>query len=642
MNEIIKKKSPWNELDFYKEGQPIYGRDDEIWRISNAICQNLQTIIYGQSGIGKSSLLFAGIFPRLRKDAYFPIFIRLGMFSEYNYADVIIDEIKREASRIDEHICKRELRIVERKVNDNFGLRDDESLKLWWYFNTTEFVDDAGNQFVPVLVFDQFEEILNNRVTHAKAQQFILNLYNLLDDTKITPDGCVEYSNYRIVISLREDYLYCLEDVIDRFNLAELRYNRYRINALSEQKAKEVITKTAKGLLEKDREDDICAKIINEAKNYMGEVHTLMLSLICSTAYINSPDGVIRLAYLENCDDQLYYYYSDRMNVVNKETRKYLEKVLITSDGRRNSVDLKEVVDSGKILQEEIDLLEKCRLIRIVTSGDNSRRVEFIHDKITTVINNNKQSFFYCIKHAILNVFNLNSRANINEYKAVQELALIVLAPCLIMYLYDGIDLNNKIIEKIFWLSVEVIALYLVLLMSTSIRRCHDFGISGCGFDLFKPIKFFNTHTTPVMYSNGMSHAFMSWLKHTNLSLSRKEYLAIHVYTHFYATNLFVVILPILMFLGLEVEYSIDVCTELYLIVLVFLLPRLALLRLPSLGIPMYFGVIPVIPWLLGFIKRDKEVRQVVNDVKEMVYVVISYVVLFAVFLSVLIITGEI
>lgn len=77
-----KKISPWNELDYYKEGQPIYGRDEDIRKISNSICQNLQTTLYGQSGIGKSSLLFAGIFPILRNEDYFPMFIRLGLASE--------------------------------------------------------------------------------------------------------------------------------------------------------------------------------------------------------------------------------------------------------------------------------------------------------------------------------------------------------------------------------------------------------------------------------------------------------------------------------------------------------------------------------------------------------------------------------
>ena len=35
------------------------------------------TLLYGQSGLGKSSLLRAGLFPRLRDEGLLPVYIRL-------------------------------------------------------------------------------------------------------------------------------------------------------------------------------------------------------------------------------------------------------------------------------------------------------------------------------------------------------------------------------------------------------------------------------------------------------------------------------------------------------------------------------------------------------------------------------------
>lgn len=61
-NKVIKK---WNMLDSYSEGQAIYGRDTEISAIEESILYNIQTFIYGKSGIGKTSLLQAGVFPKL-------------------------------------------------------------------------------------------------------------------------------------------------------------------------------------------------------------------------------------------------------------------------------------------------------------------------------------------------------------------------------------------------------------------------------------------------------------------------------------------------------------------------------------------------------------------------------------------------
>ena len=67
--------NPWNELNPYSEGQPIYGRNQIIFKLVDAIYTNLQTILYGKSGIGKTSLLQAGCFPELRKRHFFPIII---------------------------------------------------------------------------------------------------------------------------------------------------------------------------------------------------------------------------------------------------------------------------------------------------------------------------------------------------------------------------------------------------------------------------------------------------------------------------------------------------------------------------------------------------------------------------------------
>lgn len=621
MSNLNSKSSPWNELDYYKEGQPIYGRDDEIWKISNAINQNLQTILYGQSGIGKSSLLFAGVFPRLRQSAYFPVFIRLGMFLNKEYANVIIDEVINEAQRIDQQIGKLRINIKERNVEDSLGIRNDENLKLWWFFNTTEFVNDFGEPYVPVLVFDQFEEILNNRVTHSKALQFILDLYNLLDDTKITPDGCVEYSNYRIVISLREDYLYCLEDIIDKFSLTELRYNRFRINALSEQKARDVILKTSEGALEKGYEIDICNKVIEEATNYMGEVNTLMLSLICSTAYINSGDGIIRMTSLDNCDDQLYYYYANKMGVVGLSTRNYLEKVLVTNDGRRDSIDIKEAVESGKILYEQIEELEKSRMIRIVTSGDNNRRIEFIHDKITTIINSKKQTFYYSLVHAIKNVFNLNSRASIKEVKAIRWIWLIsIVLLCAFWYISirNNVDKNIELYCRV--LLYELVGVSTFALFSTVIRRCHDLGISGFKF-LPNAIKVYSAAPSSAMYTNGISHAFASWMSHRYRSLTRKEFLSIHIYLMFYGLFLLYLLSPLSVFLdNLDNGIWIFCCFYIYIILCIYILGYFTFLRLPSMRISPWFGIVPIVPWIIGFYKRKDEIYIEINVSKGLMW----------------------
>ena len=66
-------------LQSYTEAQSdiFYGRDEEIDRLTNLVKANTLTIVFGKSGTGKTSLLNAGVFPRLRKNYFLPFRIRL-------------------------------------------------------------------------------------------------------------------------------------------------------------------------------------------------------------------------------------------------------------------------------------------------------------------------------------------------------------------------------------------------------------------------------------------------------------------------------------------------------------------------------------------------------------------------------------
>ena len=94
------KDNPWNELNPYSEGQPIYGRNQIISKLVDAIYTNLQTVLYGKSGIGKTSLLQAGCFPELRKRHFFPIIIRPGIMEKSSdYAATVISIIHESAEQ---------------------------------------------------------------------------------------------------------------------------------------------------------------------------------------------------------------------------------------------------------------------------------------------------------------------------------------------------------------------------------------------------------------------------------------------------------------------------------------------------------------------------------------------------------------
>ena len=72
-----RNENPWKGLDSYQETDRLYGRDDEVDELMSRIEYNVQTVLYSRTGIGKSSILKAGIYPKARKAGMFPVSIRL-------------------------------------------------------------------------------------------------------------------------------------------------------------------------------------------------------------------------------------------------------------------------------------------------------------------------------------------------------------------------------------------------------------------------------------------------------------------------------------------------------------------------------------------------------------------------------------
>ena len=59
------------------EQQLFFGRDREVRELLHQILSTQLLVVYGKSGRGKTSLLQAGIFPRLRQRDFLPLTIRL-------------------------------------------------------------------------------------------------------------------------------------------------------------------------------------------------------------------------------------------------------------------------------------------------------------------------------------------------------------------------------------------------------------------------------------------------------------------------------------------------------------------------------------------------------------------------------------
>ena len=72
-------RHPWLGLaSFTEEARGyFYGREDEVAELARRVQRKLLTVLFGMSGLGKTSILRAGLVPRLREQGYCPIYVRV-------------------------------------------------------------------------------------------------------------------------------------------------------------------------------------------------------------------------------------------------------------------------------------------------------------------------------------------------------------------------------------------------------------------------------------------------------------------------------------------------------------------------------------------------------------------------------------
>ena len=79
----LDPQHPWPGLPAYDESSSAFfhGRSEEAAELLRLIRVAPLTAVYGKSGLGKTSLLQAGLFPLLRAEHFLPVYLRMD-FSE--------------------------------------------------------------------------------------------------------------------------------------------------------------------------------------------------------------------------------------------------------------------------------------------------------------------------------------------------------------------------------------------------------------------------------------------------------------------------------------------------------------------------------------------------------------------------------
>lgn len=391
-------KNPWLGLGTYREGIPLYGRDTEINTLVDIVSNNIATILFGKSGVGKSSLIHAGIFPKLRNNGFSPVYIRFEHNTEISYVMQIKNAINKEFEKED-------------ILGDEFPIKG-----LWDFFHRYVFYNNDHQTIVPVLVIDQFEEIytltdndhkhyaqelfdeladlLNNVMPNSLISGIVDKSKTILSKSELDIDRnntftfrvhtekkpkYIEDSLFHFMICLREDYLYYLER--NSSKIPSFKINRFSLNALDRKSATDVIMQPRPGLFDVSEANDIITRISTINDEGKEEVDPTILSIFLYKYYCNKGN-----VHYENV---IKDFYLEEINRISCVSISYLEDSLITNDGFRRFLSYNEVISQG-VLKEELNILIENRIITIETRK-GFEYIEFTHDVISKIALKNRE-----------------------------------------------------------------------------------------------------------------------------------------------------------------------------------------------------------------------------------------------------------
>jgi WD40 repeat protein/DNA-binding SARP family transcriptional activator len=175
-------ENPYKGLRAFEESDEneFFGRDALVAELSTALQEHRLVAVVGPSGIGKSSVVKAGLIPALRRGAApgSESWLLTDMFpGSYPFEELGAALVRVAVERPDD--------LVEQLSRDELGLR-----------RVTKQVLPADTELV--LVIDQFEELFTLTADQGVRRRFLDGLTALVDDAR---------SRTRVLVTLRADFL---------------------------------------------------------------------------------------------------------------------------------------------------------------------------------------------------------------------------------------------------------------------------------------------------------------------------------------------------------------------------------------------------------------------------------------------------
>ena len=393
----VDARSPWLGLiSFTEETRAFFfGRDEEVAELGRRVQRKLLTVLFGKSGLGKTSILRAGLVPRLREQGYCPVYVRIAYGGDTPEPAEQIKEAIRRAASLSGHWTQVGVAAAGESLWEFLHHRDDV------------LHDASGEPLIPLLIFDQFEELFTLAQTdepgRARAARFIEELADLVEnrpprvlEARLDEDESsaeqfdFDRSDYRVLISLREDYLAPLESL--KRVMPSLSQNRVRLAPMTSAPALEAVLRPGQRLVSEEVAAAIVRFVAGSSELVNAEVEPSLLSLICrelNDARLAQGREEISLDLLAGSHESILGSFNERSLADQPAAvRRIIEDELLTDSGFRENVaeeTLLKRFEAGGASPGALGTLVNRRLLRIEERLD-VRRVELTHDLLCGVV----------------------------------------------------------------------------------------------------------------------------------------------------------------------------------------------------------------------------------------------------------------
>ncbi len=386
---------------FNKNEQHLFfGRTDDVERLYRLMRLEQIVVLYGKSGYGKSSLLAAGIYPKLEKE------------ERYQYWEVRFGPYREGVSATPaDAVCAA--------VQQGLPPLQSPAASIWQALKNRQ----TPEKYRFILFFDQCEELFNYppaqiaefkqqlaEALYAPIPQYVAAVAKGLDQE--AEDLLYRPFEMKVVWSIREDRMALLKQLED-YLPNPLRHG-IRLEALNEQQAMDAVTIPSSLLHPPDGSEpfdtlpfsyapETLQTIIEELRDKNGRIDTAVLQIVCKHVEHNivssralptsdapaSPGITVTKDNLGNLKSVFRAFYDQTIEALDVPlrpiARSLVEDLLIKDDARMPFAEQVLLAQPGVTISL-LEKLEKSSLLRVELDGQRRKIYEIGHDTLVAPI----------------------------------------------------------------------------------------------------------------------------------------------------------------------------------------------------------------------------------------------------------------